>query len=151
MINIKNLFLMLCQLYLNFFLIFLFMATPAAYGSFPAKGRMGVAGRHSQSNAESLAHWAKPGIEPASSQRQHPVLNPISHNRSSNYTSIFFLCVCVCMSIFAISRAAPTEYGGSQARGRIGSIATSLHQSHSNVGSKPRLWPTPQLTAMPDP
>ena len=41
-------------------------------------------------------------------------------------------------------------YGGSQARGRIGAVATGLRQSHSNVGSEPRLQPTPQLTATPD-
>ena len=36
-------------------------------------------------------------------------------------------------------RATPASYGGSQARGRIRAIAAGLHQSHSNVGSKPRL------------
>ena len=46
--------------------------------------------------------------------------------------------------------AASSAYGGSQARGPIGAVATSLRQSHSNVGSEPRLQPTPQLTAMPD-
>ena len=52
---------------------------------------------------------------------------------------------------FAISRAAPTAYGGSWARGRIRAVAASLHQSHSNAGSELRLPPTPQLTAMLDP
>ena len=42
-------------------------------------------------------------------------------------------------------------YGGSQARGLIGAMAASLRQSHSNGGSEPRLCPTPQLMAMPDP
>ena len=42
-------------------------------------------------------------------------------------------------------------YGGSQARGRIGARAASLHHSHSNARSEPRLWPTPQLTETPDP
>ena len=42
-------------------------------------------------------------------------------------------------------------YGGSQARGRNGATARSLHHSHSNTGSEQRLQPTPQLTAMPDP
>ena len=42
-------------------------------------------------------------------------------------------------------------YGGSQARGQIGAVTASLHHSHSNVGYKPHLQPTPQLTAMPDP
>ena len=54
-------------------------------------------------------------------------------------------------SLFAISWAAPVAYGSSQARGLIGAVATGLHQSHSNAGSEPRLQPTPQLTAMPDP
>ena len=42
-------------------------------------------------------------------------------------------------------------HGGSQARGRIGAVASGLHQSYSNTGSEPHLRPTPQLTAMPDP
>ena len=37
----------------------------------------------------------------------------------------------------------PTAYGGSQARGQIGAVASSLHQSHSSAGSEPRLQPTP--------
>ena len=47
-------------------------------------------------------------------------------------------------------RAAPAAYGGSEARGQIRAVATSLHHSHSNTGSKLRLQPTPQLTAMLD-
>ena len=53
--------------------------------------------------------------------------------------------------LFAISRAAPAAYGGSQARGRIGAVAAGLHQNHGNMGSEPLLQPTPQLTATPDP
>ena len=52
--------------------------------------------------------------------------------------------------LFAFSRAAPAAYGGSQARGLIGAVATSLHQGHSHTGSEPRLQPTPQLTATLD-
>ena len=40
-------------------------------------------------------------------------------------------------------------YGGSQARGLIAAAASSLHHSHSNMGSETHLRPTPQ--AMPDP
>uniref|UniRef100_A0A8D1UXB2 Immunoglobulin V-set domain-containing protein n=1 Tax=Sus scrofa TaxID=9823 RepID=A0A8D1UXB2_PIG len=61
---------------------------------------------------------------------------------------------CMCLSffwLFAISWAAPMACGGSKARGRIRAVATSLRQSHSNAGSKPRLQPTPELTATPDP
>ena len=31
-----------------------------------------------------LNHWVRPQIEPASSQRQYQVLNPLSHNRNSS-------------------------------------------------------------------
>ena len=47
--------------------------------------------------------------------------------------------------------AEPEAYGGSQARGQIGTTAASLCHSHSNAGSKLLLRPVPQLTAMPDP
>ena len=47
------------------------------------------------------------------------------------YTVTFFLGGC----LFGISWAAPTAYGGFQARGLIGAVATSLCQSHSNAGS----------------
>ena len=57
----------------------------------------------------------------------------------------------VCLFVFLLFLwAAPTAYGGSQARGRLGAVATGLHQSHSNSGSELRLQPTPQLTATPD-
>ena len=64
--------------------------------------------------------------------------------------SFFFFClfVVVVVIVVAISCAAPAAYGGSQARGRIGAVATSLRQSHSNAGSESRLQP--QLTATPD-
>ena len=38
---------------------------------------------------------------------------------------------------FCLFRAAPTAYGGSQARGQIGAVASVLHYSHSNARSKP--------------
>ena len=49
--------------------------------------------------------------------------------------------------IFGLFRATPVAYGGSQARGQIRTAAAGLGQSHSHVGSKPRLPPTPQRTA----
>ena len=42
-------------------------------------------------------------------------------------------------------------YGSSQARGLIGTVAAGLRHSHSHAGFEPRLRPTQQLTAMPDP
>ena len=53
--------------------------------------------------------------------------------------------------IFVFSKAALAACGGSQARGLIGAVAACLHHSHSNVGSKLHLQPTPQLSATPDP
>ena len=42
-------------------------------------------------------------------------------------------------------------YGGSKARGPIGTTAAGLCHGHSNARSEPRLQPTPQLTATTDP
>ena len=42
-------------------------------------------------------------------------------------------------------------YEGSQARDLIEATAAGLHHSHNNAKSEPRLRPTPQLMAMPDP
>ena len=63
---------------------------------------------------------------------------------------------------FCLFRAVPTAYGGSQARGQIGTIALAYatatamldqscsRRSHSNMGFKPHLQPTPQLMATLD-
>ena len=61
------------------------------------------------------------------------------------YLKKFYFC------LFAFSWAAPTAYGGSQTRGRIGAAAAGLHKSHSNSGSEPHLQPTPRLMATQDP
>ena len=53
------------------------------------------------------------------------------------------------LSVF--SRATPMACGGSHARGLIRTIATGLHQSHSNTRSELCLQPTPQLMATQDP
>ena len=58
-----------------------------------------------------------------------------------------FFCLFDCFAF----RAAPVACGGSQARGRIGATAASLHHSLCHVGSEPHLQPTPQLKATPDP
>ena len=68
-----------------------------------------------------------------------------------NYLLIYYLLIFYFILFFVFSRAAPVAYGGSQARGLIGAVATGLHQSHCNTGSEPRLQTTPQLTATPDP
>ena len=68
--------------------------------------------------------------------------------QSSLERKLYFLVFCLFVLLL---RAAPAAYGGSQARGRIGAAAAGLHHSHSNAASEPRLRPTPQLTARPDP
>ena len=53
-----------------FFLLFFFSSAPVAYGDSQARGWIGAAAaglHHSHSNAGSLTHWARPGIEPTSS------------------------------------------------------------------------------------
>ena len=40
---------------------------------------------------------------------------------------------------FFLFRAAPSAYGGSQARGQIRATVASLHHSHSNAGPEPSL------------
>ena len=52
---------------------------------------------------------------------------------------------------FGLFRAVTVAYGGSQARGRIGTVATSLYHCHSNARSEPCLQTIPQLMAMLDP
>ena len=49
-----------------------------------------------------------------------------------------FFCLFVCL-FFVFSGAAPSAYGGSQARGLIGAVATGLPQSQSTTGSEPYL------------
>ena len=64
------------------------------------------------------------------------------------FNVVYFLFFCLFLSF---SGAAPTAYGGSQAKDPIGAVAAGLHHSRSNAGSEPCLQPTPQLTATPDP
>ena len=68
-----------------------------------------------------------------------------------HFILFIYLFIYLFLSFFVFLRAASMAYGGSQARGIIRAVAASLRQSHSNVGSGPRLRPTPQLTATPDP
>ena len=63
-----------------------------------------------------------------------------------NDGKLFCLFVCLFVLVF---RAALAAFGGSQARGLIGTTAASLR--HSHTGSKPRLQPIPQLTVTLDP
>ena len=63
----------------------------------------------------------------------------------------FILILFYFILFFCLFRAAPEGYGGSQARGGIGTVAAGVYHSHSNSGSEPRLLPTPQLMETLDP
>ena len=81
----------------------------------------------------------------------HLPLNTITNHLSGRRIWFFWFFGFLFFCLFCLFRAAPTAYGGSQARGQIRAAAAGLHQSQSNAASEPRLWPTPQLTATPDP
>ena len=72
-----------------------------------------------------------------------PVENKVLCRKGFLSLSLFFFFF---FGLFAISWAAVTAHGGSQARGPVGAIAAGLRQSHSNAESELRLQPTPQLT-----
>ena len=64
----------------------------------------------------------------------------------SNTIHLFIYC------LFVFSRAAPIAYGGSQAKGLIRAVATSIHHSHSNAGSlthwaRPGIEPSSSINA----
>ena len=71
-------------------------------------------------------------------------------NRNMAYGSEFFFWS-FCLLFFCLFRAASVAYGVSQARGLIGAVSASLHKRHSITRPELHLWPTPHLTAMPDP
>ena len=86
---------------LSFFFFFLFTATLAAYWSSRARGQMSFTSRPQPqpqqltyaavwSNARSLTHWARPGIEQASSWTLCWVLNSLNHNRNSGGIFLWF-------------------------------------------------------------
>ena len=86
------------------------------------------------------------------SETENGSLDFILEAMSSHWRVLFhFYLFIYLFGLFAFSRADPMAYGGSQARGLIGAVATGLRQSHSNAGSKPHLQPIPQLTATLDP
>ena len=73
-------------------------------------------------------------------------------NKSENiFFLLFIYFLFFCLFFFAISWAAPSAYGGSQATGRIGGGDTGLHHSRSNTGFEANLQLTPELTATPVP
>ena len=68
---------------------------------------------------------------------------------------LFFIIIILNLFYFyfyLLFRVTPIAYGSSQARGKMRATAVGLHHRHINLGSEPRLQPTPpQLMATPDP
>ena len=67
---------------------------------------------------------------------------------SSSFTTSLMLVIACLFFFFVFFLATPTTQGGSQASSQIRAVAVDLRHRHSD---EPCLWPTPQLTAMPDP
>ena len=78
------------------------------------------------------------------------MLERVGIKNAFGYFYLFGLFLFFVFCLFGFSRAAPAAYGGSQARGLLRAVATSLRHCLSNVGSEPHLQPTPQLTATLD-
>ena len=93
---------------------------------------------HGGSQVRGLIQGRAAGLHDSHSHaRSEPHLRPTPQfmAKPDSSSSFFFLSFC----LFAFSRVAPVTYGGSQARGQIGVIATGLRHSHSNTGSEPCL------------
>lgn len=64
-----------------------------------------------------------------------------------NISIIVVIVWALCIFIYLLFKAAPAAYGCFQARGQNRDVAARLPHSHVNLGSKARLWPTPQMEA----
>ena len=116
-------------------------------------------------SAGSLTRWTRPDVEPASSwmlarfisdEPQWELQKDVFKLKEYFFYifpifTISFFFLFFFLFVFLSFRAAPVAYGGSKARGLIRTVAAGLHPNHSNMGPEPRLRPTPQLTALPDP
>ena len=92
----------------------------------------------------------------------HPLaqkFNGAAHSMQENYLVLLmyykgYICIYIYthihISFFFFLEPHPTAYEGCQARGWTRVVAASLHHSHSNSGSEPCLWRTPQLMATSD-
>ena len=120
-----------------------FRVPPSAYGSSQARGQIWATAQPQQhqmgaesvtytpahGNTGSLIHWARPGIESASSWILIRFCFHWATAGSPKWGLLF-------LSFFSfLFRASPMAYGSSQARGQIRAIAASLHHNCSTSGS----------------
>ena len=139
MISQVSLFNFYFLLFIYFFIFCLFRATPTAYGASQARGLISA-------TAASLHHSHSQILNPlikARDQTQNVMVpSRIRFCYITMGTPLFnfiYLFIYLFFCLFAFSRATPSAYGGSQARGLITAVAAGLCQSHSNAGSEPRL------------
>ena len=132
------------------FLTTLILKTTLIWGpfsSFPGTTLVKVNNNLQQPNQRTLSAFLLPDL--ASTNVSIIFFNISWH--SSTHGLSFFLFLFFFYFFLLFLWASPVAYEGSQARNPVGAVAAGLHQSHSNVGSKPRIQPTPQLTATLDP
>ena len=126
-------------------------------------------------NAGSSTHWAKPGIEPATSWFLVQFISTVPRRELLRLFLLYLLYRCQPSIIgwrlsppvpspllyppqafppvnyfFFLFTAALSTYGSSQARGQNRAAAASLHHSHDNTRSELHLCPTPMLAATLD-
>ena len=107
----------LLSFFLPFYLSsFPFRASPTAYGSSQARGRIRDAAedlRLSHGNAGSLTHRARPGIEPASSWTLVGFIVPLSPNRNSSFSLFLSGAVGFLAELLSSSRCLPKAFAQS--------------------------------------
>ena len=111
---------------------------PCVYPKIVSSVNSQIWSRTGQSVSKDVPLWCREGGKGALWE-QPPVVHVVSCTAAE--VTFFFVCLFVFgflgffFCLFAISWAAPKAYGGSQAKGPIGAVATGLCQSHSNTGS----------------
>ena len=104
-----------------------------------------VFGLHHSLHHSSQQRWILNPLTKARGQTRNLMVpsrirQPLSHDGNSGKLYFYFvLFLFLFIYFFVFFLAALTAYGGSQARGLMGAVDAGLRQSHSNVGSEPRL------------
>ena len=78
-------------------------------------------------------------------------MNSTSTSWAARRYALYKVLIIIICIFFFFFQSHTDIYGSSLARGQIRAEATGLQHSHRNARSEPRLWPTPQLKAKPDP
>ena len=136
----------------QFFVFFSFSATPQPMEFLGQGSDLSCSGDHSEGNTRcpNPLGWAGNQTLPQCSRDTADPIAPVRTHSDNSFVVVGLFLFCFVLFYFLLFRAIPMVYRSSQARGGTGA-ASSQHHSHSNKGSEPRLPPTPQLTATPEP